>query len=152
MPHKPGEVEVTITVEGWLADYRPLVRCRVSVPGLPFGPTHGIEVVALLDTGATDCFVRSDLLPALGASATGVLHTTNIGTSGLKPTLTLNYTFVGFGAAGGAASWTGTDARTIVDTFDSVAQIIVGMNVLTCLQEFSLRDGVPRLIARSNKP
>lgn len=135
-----------VTVTGWLSDFRPLVRCRITPAGAPYGPTLGTEFIALVDTGATDCTMRPTTQVSLGLPITEHAHTTNIGVAGLKPATRIDVTLVGTKGDGQNGAWTALGARTFIDDFDPVAQIILGMNVLRLLPEFGIRHGVPFLI------
>jgi predicted aspartyl protease len=138
-----------VYIAGWLDDFRPKVRCRITPVGAPFGPSEGCEVTALVDTGATDCHIRPALQQMLGLPETERAHTSNVGVAGIKPATRITVTLVGQNQHGQVQAWGATDARAFIDEFDPTVDVILGMNVLRFLLELKIAQGVPSLIAPS---
>lgn len=136
-----------VYLNGWLEDFRPKVRCRLTPVGAAYGSNCGHEVIALVDTGATDCTISPALQQSLGLPVTETAHTANIGVAGVKPATRLNVTLVGQNENGSPHSWSAIDARTFIDDFDPSVEFILGMNVMRLLLELKIANGVPRLIA-----
>lgn len=134
---------------GWLDDYRPKVRCRITHVGAAYGPGEGMELIALVDTGATDCHIRPDMLLKLGLQETERAHTSNVGVAGIKPATRITATLVGLNEHGQTAAWSATGARCFVDEFDPSVEMILGMNVLRFLIELKIAQGVPHFVAPS---
>lgn len=136
-----------VHITGWLDDYRPKVRCRVTHVGAPYGPNEGTELISLIDTGATDCHIRPDMLRRLGLQETERAHTSNVGIAGIKPATRITTTLVGLNEHGQTAAWAAIDARCFVDEFDPSVDMILGMNVLRFMIELNIAQGIPHLLA-----
>jgi hypothetical protein len=147
LPLNKEKRRMPVYINGWLEDFRPKVRCRISPAGAPFGPLKGVEVTALVDTGATDCHIRPTLQQTLGLRETERAHTSNVGVAGIKPATRITATLVGQNEQGQLRAWAATDARAFIDEFDPTVDVILGMNVLRFLLELKIANGVPSLIA-----
>lgn len=111
-------------IDCWIHDYRPLLRCKVSVGGL------SMDVTALLDTGATECTVTPAVASAIGLLISGsrLLHT--VGVSGMSGHGQATFTFEGRADGNGFTGWK-VGSMTFVKSLDPEYQAIIGMNVLS---------------------
>ena len=108
----------------WIHDYRPLVRCRVSAG------ESSLDVIALLDTGATECTVTPAVPSAIGLAISGsrMLHT--VGASGTSDHGQATFTFEGRVDGNGFTGWN-VDSMTFVKSLSPEYQAIIGMNVVS---------------------
>lgn len=136
-----------ITVTGWEHDFRPFVRCRITPAQITGVSAEPLELIALIDTGATDCHIRAETQERLGLPVTDTVHTVNIGVAGVMPVTRLDVAIEGINQLGQPQSFVAQNARTFITQFDGNMEIILGMNVLRLLEELRVAGGVPRLIA-----
>lgn len=129
---------------GYVKDFRPLMRVEIAGAGMP----QSEPVTALIDSGATDCVVRPDLVARLGIVQTDTVHTHNIGVKGMKPICRVDVRFVNPAIN---RWWLAKTARAIIDEFDPCADIIIGMNVLR-LVTLTFREGVPEIETVAGPP
>jgi predicted aspartyl protease len=126
-----------LTITGFVKDFRPLMEVEIA----RVGGEQVEAVIALIDTGATDCVVRPALIERLGIPVTETVHSHNIGSRGMKSVCRIDLRFWHRGID---RWWLGQNARAIVDEFDPCAEIIIGMNVLRAVT-LTFRDGVPEI-------
>jgi Aspartyl protease len=100
----------------------------------------GLEVLALIDTGATDVHVRPGLVGQIGLMIDGEVESANIGSTAMRPTTRVNVSF----SNDADEVWTAYEARALVCEFDPCADIIIGMNVVS-LMTVQVALGVPTL-------
>ncbi len=124
--------------KGTFDQFRPLIRCLVAPQTAEHGT--GLEVSALIDTGATDVHVRPGLVEQIGLIIDGEVHSANIGSTAMRPTTRVNLSFFNDSGEG----WTAYEARALVCEFDPCADIIIGMNVLR-LMTLRVAKGAPEL-------
>ena len=122
---------------GYVNDFRPLMRVEIAGAGM----AESESVTALIDSGATDCVVRPDLVERLGIMQTDTVHTHNIGVKSMKPICRVDVRFINPEID---RWWLAKSARAVIDEFDPCADIIIGMNVLR-LVTLTFRAGVPEV-------
>ncbi len=122
---------------GMVKDFRPLMAVEIHAAG----GEAGVELTALIDTGATDCIIRPALVEQLNLTPGESVHTHNIGSMGMKPVCRVDIRFHNRDID---RWWLSQNARAIVDEFDPTADIIIGMNVLR-LVTLTFRQGVPEI-------
>lgn len=138
-----------ITVTGWERDFRPFIRCRIAPAAVTGVVAEPIELVALIDTGATYCQIRADTQERLGLPVLDAIHTVNIGSAATMPVTRIDVLLDGTNDLGEPQSFTAMGARTFITRFDGNMDLILGMNVLRLLAELRVVGGVPTLVTPS---
>lgn len=129
---------MTIITQGYADDFKPLVRLQVWKAGA----SDRRDVVALIDTGATDCTVRAQLAHDLRLVIGDKVHTHNVGGSGLKASSRIDVLFHGVDEHGDPTSLAFENARCLIDDFHPSFEMILGMNILR-FGRLTLDNGIP---------
>ncbi len=126
---------------GYFEDFKPLMRLEIQATGgAAFRP-----VLALVDTGATDCTILPDLAKEIGLVANEEAFSHNVGSSGMKLAGRADYRFTGKDNNNMEVFSIFREARTFVDTFYPDVDLILGMNVLR-MGSLLVFKGEPRFI------